>query len=233
MTSKDLPVTMVLCGVGEFYRHLELPQQQALMTANDREELKAFLAFTALHGAGLYQTQTAVQTFPWLLQVWWQTAEHSGYGWLKLDSLWHLKTFEVEQNGPEPATEAPAGYAHCTVAELALLELTAALPKSLAQALTQEPVDEDAAEERLDALLFEYNARKWGVVDWFVCQTGYADKTEQRRAVHLKFTDGSELFITAYGPSLQPPPWLDEDDASPDMLRVAGLRADTPCHGNA
>jgi hypothetical protein len=157
----------------------------------------------------------------------------AGYGWLKVSNLWRPKPFKLVMLGSEWPEEPPQGYVHRTVAELALLELTAAMPASLAEALKSEPADEDDEADRFQTLFSQLDDRRWGEVDWFVCQTRYNDEERERIAINLGFTDGSELFITVHGFSLERPRWVHKDDASPDVLKVAGLQPDTPCWGTA
>ncbi len=186
----------------------------------DPEYLAWFVAQMALHN-GVLQANDQQAELPWAMPIAWRQGKLRGAGMLKLDRLWKPKNVRFDRVGKTPEDE-PEGYTFLSVAQLALLELTAAMPASLAEALKSEPADEDEAEERLETLLYQYNARTWGTVDWFVCQVRYSNEADGRRAIHLRFTDGSELFITDRGFSLKPPRWVNEDDASPGMLRADG-----------
>jgi hypothetical protein len=233
MTSTtEMPAMLVLGGVGRFREHLRLPKNLDAMTPDDYDALQNFVAVTALHGDGLYQAQTAVQDFPWLLHVWWELGDKGGYGWLKVSNLWRPKPFKLEMLGAEWLEEPPQGYVHCTVAELALLELTAAIPKDLADELRHEPDDDEAATRRIGALLDEVHARTWGAPEWFMSQRPCSDEAEQNLAMLLRFADGSDLFVTAYGFSLESPVWL-EEGFTPETLKLRGIQVDTPVMGRA
>jgi hypothetical protein len=197
----------------------------------DPEYLAWFVAQMALHN-GVLQANDQQAELPWAMPIAWRQGKLRGAGMLKLDRLWKPKNVRFDRVGKTPEAERE-GYTFLSVAQLALMELTAAMPASLAGALKSEPAGEDEAEERLEALLYQYNARTWGTVDWFVCQVAYSNEADQRKAISLRFTDDSELFITAYGLSLEPPRWLDGDDTSPGMLRAADLKFDTICLGTA
>ena len=200
----------------------------------DPDDVAWFVAQMALHN-GVLQANDPQAELPWEITIAWQQGKLRGAGLLKLDRLWNPKKARFERVGQTPEAE-PEGYTFLNVAQLALMELTNALSAEEQAALAEPPTDAEEVVKRMNTLCTMLKERPWcPSCPWYRDQDLDSSGSElAEELVEINFLDGSRLFITPVGFTLEQPAWAAaEDEPLPETLKAGSMRSDTPCWGSA